>query len=143
MAEQSATAAVVESDSLQIVALNAFDAVMQGEFTHCIQWPDEKQKAFEAKFAHDEQVTFKVTARRNKLLALWAAEQMGKPADALDEYVKEVISSDFEEAGDEDVVRKVAGDMEAAGSSVSADDIRAKLGDLMIEAKTQVMGEMG
>ncbi|MGB1147028.1 MAG: DUF1476 domain-containing protein [Alphaproteobacteria bacterium] len=104
---------------------------------------DDRLAAFEAKFAHDEQVTFKVTARRNKLLALWAAEQMGKPADALDEYVKEVISSDFEEAGDEDVVRKVAGDMEAAGSSVSADDIRAKLGDLMIEAKTQVMGEMG
>ena len=60
---------------------------------------DDRLAAFEAKFAHDEQVTFKVTARRNKLLALWAAEQMGKPADALDEYVKEVISSDFEEEG--------------------------------------------
>ena len=104
---------------------------------------DDRLAAFEAKFAHDEQVTFKVTARRNKLMALWAAGQMGKPEGELDAYVKDVISSDFEEAGDEDVIRKVAADMEAAGSAVSADDLRVKLGELMVEAKSQVMGELG
>ena len=103
---------------------------------------DDRLAAFEAKFAHDEQLSFKVTARRNKLVALWAAEMMGKPEDALQAYVIEVISSDFEEAGDEDVIRKVSADLEAAGKSVSAADITAKLGELMAVAKTQVMEEV-
>lgn len=103
---------------------------------------DERLSAFEAKYAHDEHMTFKVTARRNKLMALWTAEQLGKPADQLDAYIKDVLASDFEEAGDEDVIRKVAGDLEAAGKPASADDLRKRLAELMIEAKTQVMSEL-
>ena len=103
---------------------------------------DDRLSAFEAKYAHDEQMTFKVTARRNKLMALWVAEQMGKPADQLEGYVKEVLSSDFEEAGDEDVIRKVAFDLDAAGKPITADALRSRLAELMIEAKTQVMSEI-
>lgn len=103
---------------------------------------DDRLAAFEAKYAHDEQVTFKITARRNKLMAIWAAEQMDLPAGQLDVYITEVISSDFEEVGDEDVIRKVAGDMEAAGVAVTTDDLRDKLTSLMLEAKTEVMGEL-
>lgn len=103
---------------------------------------DDRLSAFEAKYAHDEQMTFKVTARRNKLMALWVAEQLGKPAEQLDAYVKEVLASDFEEAGDEDVIRKVGHDLDAVGKSTSADDLRAKLSAMMIEAKTQVMSEL-
>ena len=96
---------------------------------------DDRLSAFEAKYAHDEQMTFKVTARRNKLMALWVSEQ-------LDAYIKEVLASDFEEAGDEDVIRKVGHDLDAVGKSTSADDLRGKLSAMMIEAKTQVMSEL-
>ncbi|MFK7751682.1 MAG: DUF1476 domain-containing protein [Sedimentitalea sp.] len=100
---------------------------------------DERENAFEAKYAHDEEMQFKAEARRNKLLGLWAAELMGKSGEAAAEYAKEVIRADFEEAGHEDVVRKVAGDL---GDKSDADTIRAKMDVLMAEAKAQLMSEV-
>ena len=100
---------------------------------------DDRENAFEAKFAHDEEMQFKAQARANKLLGLWAAEKMGKTGEAAAEYAKEVIKADFEEAGHEDVVRKVLGDL---GDASSADEIRAKMAEMLIEAKKQVMSEV-
>lgn len=100
---------------------------------------DDRENAFEAKFAHDEEMQFKAQARANKLLGLWAAEKIGKTGEAAAEYAKEVIKADFEEAGHEDVVRKVLGDL---GDASSADEIRAKMAEMLIEAKKQVMNEV-
>lgn len=100
---------------------------------------DDRESAFENKFAHDEEMQFKAVARRNKLLGLWAAEIMGKSGDDAQAYAKEVVVADFEEAGHEDVVRKVAGDM---GNLADADTIRAKMAELMPVAKAQVMDEI-
>jgi len=99
---------------------------------------DERETAFENKFAHDAEVRFKVEARRNKLLGLWAAELLGKSGDDAENYAKEVVKSDFEEAGDEDVFRKVAGDL---GASASEEEIRAKMAELMGIAKAQILEE--
>ena len=99
---------------------------------------DDRENAFEAKYAHDADMQFRAEARRNKLLGLWAAEFLGKTGDAAAEYAMSVVSSDFEEAGIEDVVRKVAADL--AGHA-SADDIRAKMAALMPVAKAQLMQE--
>ncbi|MCG7518399.1 DUF1476 domain-containing protein [Ruegeria sp. Ofav3-42] len=99
---------------------------------------DEREQAFEAKFAHDEEMRFKVEARCNKLLGLWAAEKLGKSGDEAEAYAKTVVIADFEEAGHEDVVRKVSGDL---GSLSSDDEVRAKLAELLPEAKAQVMTE--
>lgn len=101
---------------------------------------DDREHAFEAKFAHDEEMLFKAVARRNKLLGLWAAELLGKSGEDATEYAKTVVLSDFEEAGHEDVVRKVAGDLEG---KADADAIRAKMEELMPEAKSQIMQEVG
>ena len=103
---------------------------------------DDREKAFEAKYEHDEQLKFKVTARRNKLLGLWAAEQMGLSGDQAKEYAGEVVASDFEEAGDEDVIRKLLGDLTSAGVESSDADVRAALDDKTVEAKRQLMGEV-
>ncbi|MGH1578040.1 DUF1476 domain-containing protein [Planktotalea sp.] len=100
---------------------------------------DDRENAFEAKFAHDADMQFKADARRNKLLGLWAAELLGKTGDEAAEYAKEVVKSDFEEAGHEDVVRKVAGDL---GDKSSEDAIRAKMGELMAVAKEQLISEV-
>jgi hypothetical protein len=100
---------------------------------------DDRENAFENKFAHDAEMLFKAEARRNKLLGLWAADLLGKSADEAAEYAKEVIKSDFEEAGHEDVYRKVAGDL---GDLVDEATLRAKMDALMAEAKTQLMGEV-
>ena len=100
---------------------------------------EDRQNAFENKFAHDADMLFKAEARRNKLLGLWAAELMGKTDDAADEYAKDVVKSDFEEAGDDDVLRKVAGDL---GGKASEEDIRAKMTELMAVAKAQLMDEI-
>ena len=97
---------------------------------------EERQNAFEAKYAHDADMAFKAEARRNKLLGLWAAELLGK--DDADAYAKEVIAADFEEAGDEDVYRKLAGDL---GDKADEATIRAKMKELMAEAKAQLMAE--
>lgn len=99
---------------------------------------DDRENAFESKFAHDEQMQFKAEARRNKLLGLWAAGLLGKSGDAAQDYAKEVIAADFEEAGDEDVYRKLAGDL---GSHADEPTIRAKMNELMAEAKSQIMSE--
>ena len=100
---------------------------------------DDRETAFESKFAHDATMQFRAEARRNKLLGLWAAGLMGKTGDEAAAYAVEVISADFEEAGVEDVVRKVAADL--AGKA-SADEIRAKLTALMAEAKAQLLAEI-
>jgi len=100
---------------------------------------DERENAFENKFAHDAQMQFKAEARRNKLLGLWAADLLGKTGEDADAYAKEVIKSDFEEAGDEDVYRKVSGDL---GDKADEATIRAKMAELMATAKAQLMEEL-
>jgi hypothetical protein len=99
---------------------------------------DDRESAFENKFAHDEEMKFKAEARRNKLLGLWAAELLGKTGEDADTYAREVIASDFEEAGHEDVVRKVAGDL---GDLADADTIRGKMDELLRIAKAQLVKE--
>ncbi len=101
---------------------------------------DDRETAFEAKFAHDEEMQFKAEARRNKLLGLWAADLLGKSGDEAAEYATTVVMSDFEEAGDEDVYRKVAADI---GHLTSEAVIRAKMTELMVMAKAQMMDEAG
>jgi hypothetical protein len=100
---------------------------------------DDRENAFESKFAHDSEMQFRAEARRNKLVGLWAAGLMGKSGDDAAAYAMEVVSADFEEAGIEDVVRKVAGDL---GDKASADVIRAKMAELLPIAKTQLMSEI-
>lgn len=104
---------------------------------------EDRQKGFEAKYAHDAEMQFKAEARRNKLLGLWAAEKMGLSGDDAEAYAKEVVAADFEEAGDEDVYRKVSGDLEAKAAGVSEKDIRDQMVLLMSEAKVQLMDEAG
>lgn len=99
---------------------------------------DERENAFENKFAHDAEIKFKVEARRNKLLGLWAAELLGKSGDDAEAYAKEVVKADFEEAGDEDVYRKLAGDL---GAAASEDVIRGKMSELLAVAKQQILEE--
>ena len=96
---------------------------------------DQREKDFERKFAHDEELRFKATARRNKLLGLWAAEKLGKSGADADAYARDVVAADFEEAGDEDVFRKVAKDL--AGKA-SEQDVRTAMVDLMAKAIDQV-----
>ena len=100
---------------------------------------DDRERAFESKFAHDADMQFRAEARRNKLLGLWAAGLLGKTGDEAAAYAVTVVQADFEEAGVEDVVRKVAADL--AGHA-TADDIRAKLADLLPLAKSQLMDEV-
>ena len=96
----------------------------------------DREKAFENKYAHDEEKKFRIIARRNKLMGVWAAGLLGK-ADA-DAYAKEVVASDFEEAGDEDVIRKVAADFKAAGIAAGEAEVRAKLTELLPTAMEQI-----
>jgi hypothetical protein len=96
----------------------------------------DREKAFENKFALDQELKFKALARRNKLAGLWAAGLLGK-ADA-DAYAKEVVVADFEEAGDEDVFRKLRGDLDAGGVSISDQDIRTKMVELLAQAIDQI-----
>ena len=104
---------------------------------------EDRQKAFERKFAHDGEMQFRAEARRNKLLGLWAAEIMGRSGDEADAYAREVVAADFQEAGDEDVFRKLAGDFKSSGTPVADDDIRAKMRELMATAKAQLVEEKG
>src|SRR5262245_44454657 len=97
---------------------------------------DTREAGFEKKFAHDEDLRLKRTTRRNKLIRLWAAPQIGRQ-DA-DAYAKEVVPADFEEAGDEDVVRKVKADFDAKGVKITDQDLRTKMIDLMGEAIAQI-----
>lgn len=101
---------------------------------------NDRERAEEAKFAMDEDTQFRVTARRNRLLGQWAAEQMGLSAVEAEAYAKAVVQADFEEAGDEDVIRKLLGDLTSAGVEVSEGDIRAALEAKLIEARRALMG---
>ncbi len=102
---------------------------------------DEREKGFEKKFSLDQELKFKATARRNKLLGLWAAEKLGISGEAAQDYAKTVIKADFEEPGDEDVIRKVRGDFDEKNVGTSDDEIREKLNELMHEAVRQIEGE--
>jgi len=99
---------------------------------------DQRKEGFEKKFAHDEELRFKATARRNKLLGLWAAEKMGVTGEAAEAYAKEVVVADFEESGDEDVFRKVSGDLKAKGVSVADDQVRAAMIELLARAVSEI-----
>ncbi|AFO91054.1 DUF1476 domain-containing protein [Phaeobacter inhibens] len=101
---------------------------------------DDREHAFEAKYAHDEEMQFKAQARCNKLLGLWAAGLMGKTGADAEAYALEVIKSDFEEAGFEDVLRKVSGDLQGRAS---ADEVREKRAALLPDAKAQVLSDHG
>ncbi|WP_458760373.1 DUF1476 domain-containing protein [Afipia sp. TerB] len=96
---------------------------------------DKRQEDFEKKFALDEEQKFKAVARRNKLLGLWAAEKLGKTGADADAYAKEVVAADFEESGDDDVLRKVAKDLEGKASDA---EIRKKMDELLATAAMQV-----
>ncbi len=100
---------------------------------------DDRENAFESKFAHDSEMQFRAEARRNKLVGLWAAELLGFSGEAAADYAMSVVSADFEEAGIEDVVRKLVGDL---GAKSSAEQIRAKMSELLPVAKAQLMGEI-
>jgi hypothetical protein len=100
---------------------------------------DDRERAFETKFARDEEMMFRVIARRNKLVGLWAAERMGLTAEETDAYAKAVVQADFEEMGDEDVVRKVLGDLTAARVETDDAEIRKVLDEKTVEARRQLM----
>jgi hypothetical protein len=100
---------------------------------------DDRERAFEAKYARDEDMAFRIIARRNRLLGEWAARLMGLSEAETDAYAKEVIRADFEEAGDEDVVRKLLGDLTGAQIDITEDKIREAIGHKTIEAKRQLM----
>jgi hypothetical protein len=98
---------------------------------------DNREAAFENKFAHDEELQFKITARRNKIVGLWAAEAMKLTPEEADAYAKSVVQADFEEAGDEDVIRKLLGDLTSAGIETDDAAIRAALETAQVEARRQ------
>ncbi|HEV7415695.1 DUF1476 domain-containing protein [Tianweitania sediminis] len=98
----------------------------------------DRQDGYERKFVHDEELRFKAMARRNKLLGLWAAEHLGKTGSEADDYAKTVVAADFQEAGDEDVFRKVRSDFDAANVAQSDGQIREKMVELMGTAIAQL-----
>ena len=102
---------------------------------------NDRERAEEAKFARDEDMHFRVQARRNRLLGQWAAERMGLSAVEAEAYAKAVVQADFEEAGDEDVIRKLLGDLVSAGVEVDEADVRAALDAKSVEARRALMGE--
>ena len=102
---------------------------------------NDRERAAEAKFAHDEEMHFRIHARRNRLLGQWAADRMGLSAVEGEAYAKSVVQADFEESGDEDVVRKLLGDLTSAGVDVSEAGVRDALDAKLIEAKRALMGE--
>ena len=99
---------------------------------------DKREEGFEKKFAHDEELRFKASARRNKLLGLWAAEKLGLSGAQADAYAKEVVVSDFEEAGDHDVFRKIRKDFDDKMVAASDQDIRRTMDELMVQAIEQI-----
>jgi len=102
---------------------------------------DDREKGFERQFQRDEELRFRVTARRNKLLGLWAAEQFAMAADAAEAYAREVVLSDFSEPGDADVVKKVLDDFESRGVAMDERRLRRQMERLMGEARSQIQGE--
>lgn len=102
---------------------------------------DDRERAYEAKFAHDEEMNFRIVARRNRLVGEWAARKMGLSEEETSTYAKDVVRSDFESAGDDDVIRKVLGDLTSAGVDSDETEIREALGHKMIEARRQIIQE--
>ena len=102
---------------------------------------NDRQKGEERKFAMDAETAFRVAARRNRLLGHWAAQKMGLGPEETEAYAKAVIQADFEEAGDEDVIRKVLGDLVAAGVDIDEAGVREALEQKAVEARRQLMGE--
>ncbi|WCT74784.1 DUF1476 domain-containing protein [Sphingomonas naphthae] len=100
---------------------------------------DDRERAFEAGFAHEQEMAFRVTARRNRLVGTWAAGLMGLTSEETDAYAKAVVQADFEEAGDEDVIRKLLGDLVSAQVDVDEAKVRSALSDATIEARRQLM----
>lgn len=100
---------------------------------------DERERAFEAKFAQDQELQFRITARRNRLLGEWAAARMGLTPAESDAYAKAVVQADFEEAGDEDVIRKLVGDLTSAGIETDEPTVRAALEEQAAIARRQFM----
>ena len=99
---------------------------------------DKREEGFEKKFAHDEELRFKANARRNKLLGLWAAEKLGISGDAANTYAKDVVMADFEAGGDNDVLKKVLGDLTAKGVASSEQDVRRTMNELMEKAIAEI-----
>lgn len=102
---------------------------------------DKRAEAFENKFAHDQELQFKAIARRNKLLGLWAAHEMGLTGEEAEAYAREVVKADFEEAGDEDVFRKIRKDFDARGVQKSDHQIRRTMEELLQKAREQIIKE--
>ena len=102
---------------------------------------DDREKSFEKKFQHDQELQFKVNARKNKLLGLWAAQILGKTGADAETYAKEVVIADLEKPGDSDVIEKLVKDLTAAGKPMEERTIRKQSERLMAEAKNQVMSE--
>ena len=100
---------------------------------------DDRERAFETKFAHDEEMKFRIIARRNRLLGEWAARQMGLSEAETESYAKDVVRADFEEAGDQDVIRKVLGDLTAAGIECDEGKIVEALNNKEVEARRQII----
>jgi hypothetical protein len=100
---------------------------------------NDRERGFESKFAHDQEMMFRITARRNRLLGAWAAKLMGLTSEEADAYGKAVVQADFEEAGDEDVIRKLLGDLTSAGVEIDEAYIRAELSEKMVEARRQLL----
>jgi len=99
---------------------------------------DEREKGFERKFAHDEELRFKSTVRRNKLIGLWAAQKLGLSGDEAEAYAKSIVKADFQEPGDADVLRKLSADFAAKGIDISDDDLHRVLIDKLAEAVGQI-----
>ena len=102
----------------------------------------DRERAEEAKFAHDEEIAFRIQARRNRLLGEWAADRMGLSQAEREAYAKAVVQADFEEAGDEDVIRKLLGDLIAAGVDANEGEIRTALEAKQVEARRAFLGEV-
>lgn len=100
---------------------------------------DDRERAFESMYARDQEMAFRVTARRNRLLGQWAAAQMNLTPEETDAYAKAVVQADFEEAGDEDVIRKLLGDLLAAGIDVDETSVREAVAAQTVEARRQLM----
>jgi len=99
---------------------------------------NEREDAFEKQFAHDQELRFKATARRNKLLGLWVAERLGKTGDEAEAYARSVVQADFQEPGDADVLRKVRQDLDGAGKAVDEAELTAKLQQLLAQAVEEI-----
>jgi hypothetical protein len=99
---------------------------------------NDREDAFEKQFAHDEELRFKATARRNKLLGLWIAERLGKAGPEAEAYAKSIVQADFQELGDRDVQRRVHQDLESAGKAIDGTELGAKLQQLMARAVEEI-----